>query len=438
MKPAGWGFGTKFAAADANGLDLNGTYALDKRASQTDDLGSVVSCTGTGRIVETYAAGANANTTYTAGTARNVVIGSGITANRVYTLSTAGAVTGDRIFFQRTGGGTFTITIQDAGSNVLATLYPRAGINIWGLPTCAEFLFDGTNWALLRTDGMYAGTAVTYLTSSSWDCPANVKEILVIGWGGGGGGAGGGYGSNTANATSSGGGGGGGAMKVVQRVSVVPGRSYNVNIGAGGPGFGVNTMGGNGGDTTIVDTTTSLAVFSALGAQGGSPGFSPAPTPNLSINGGGAPSRLVTDPLNGSAPDQFVFPLFIRPQTQCGGPGGGFGTYSGKLAGPSPEGIAGGSGGSMGAIAGSYPGGGYGGGGGAGPAGTAGLGGSGGAGNNVGGGSGSVGNNGTNASANSGAGGGGGGGGGQGIVGNAACGNGGSGGSGFLCILPIH
>ena len=48
---AAWAVGEKLTSAQANGLDLNGTYALDKRVSQTDTLQSIVSCSGAGRIV---------------------------------------------------------------------------------------------------------------------------------------------------------------------------------------------------------------------------------------------------------------------------------------------------------------------------------------------------------------------------------------------------
>ncbi len=50
-----WGVGEKLTSAQSNALDLNTTYALDKRNGQTDVLGSVVSLTGTGSIAATGA-----------------------------------------------------------------------------------------------------------------------------------------------------------------------------------------------------------------------------------------------------------------------------------------------------------------------------------------------------------------------------------------------
>src|SRR5262245_38739803 len=98
-KSPDWGVGEKLTSAQANALDANVTNALDKRSGQTDTLQSVVSCSGAGRIVETTVTGADANTTYTAGGGNKIIrLTSAITANRAYTLSATGAVTGDIIW----------------------------------------------------------------------------------------------------------------------------------------------------------------------------------------------------------------------------------------------------------------------------------------------------------------------------------------------------
>ncbi len=63
VKPATWGIGDLLTSADMNAVDTNATLALDKRSGQTDTLASVVSCAGAGRVIPTFATGANADTT---------------------------------------------------------------------------------------------------------------------------------------------------------------------------------------------------------------------------------------------------------------------------------------------------------------------------------------------------------------------------------------
>ena len=46
VKPAGWALNEKLTSSQQNQVDLNTTYALDKRSGQTDTLASVVSVTG--------------------------------------------------------------------------------------------------------------------------------------------------------------------------------------------------------------------------------------------------------------------------------------------------------------------------------------------------------------------------------------------------------
>lgn len=60
-KPAGWGVGDKLTSAEQNQVDTNTTYALDKRAGQTDTLGSVVTVSGDLLLDPTGRVAANAN-----------------------------------------------------------------------------------------------------------------------------------------------------------------------------------------------------------------------------------------------------------------------------------------------------------------------------------------------------------------------------------------
>ena len=93
----------------------------------------------------------------------------------------------------------------------------------------------------------------------TWTVPAGVTSISVAGVGGGGGGS-----QKSAGGT----GGAGGALTYVNTVSVTPGDTYTVVIGAGG------TTGGNfgvsGGDTYMFKTTGNTApILLAAGGRGG-------------------------------------------------------------------------------------------------------------------------------------------------------------------------
>lgn len=99
-----------------------------------------------------------------------------------------------------------------------------------------------------------------FTSSGSWTCPSGITRAQVIAIGGGGGG-GGGRNNNT------GGGGGGAGAFVNQIVTVVPGTSYTVTIGAGGTaGTAGGGTGGNGGQTSF--GTLVYAGYGGGGAGG--------------------------------------------------------------------------------------------------------------------------------------------------------------------------
>jgi hypothetical protein len=97
-------------------------------------------------------------------------------------------------------------------------------------------------------------------TSSAFIVPDNVYKLKYKVYGGGGGG--GGVGSTGAG--GAGGGGGGGSSEGI--LSVTPGQSITVTIGAAGAAGGAGSGGGTGG-TTILFSGTNLAA--ATGGQGG-------------------------------------------------------------------------------------------------------------------------------------------------------------------------
>ena len=96
--------------------------------------------------------------------------------------------------------------------------------------------------------------------SSSWVCPAGVTSITVECWGGGGGGGG----VNITGTTNNKGGGGAGGQYAKKVVTVVPGNSYTVVVGAAGTA-GNTGAGGAGADSTFA-TTTVVAKGGASGA----------------------------------------------------------------------------------------------------------------------------------------------------------------------------
>ena len=111
----------------------------------------------------------------------------------------------------------------------------------------------GNNWA-----------QTTITTSGTWVCPTGVTSVQVECWGGGGAGAGT---QNSSNLYP--GGGGGGGNYSTKTISVTPGNSYTVTIGAGGTGGVVSSTaayGGNGG------TTSFGGVLFASGGSGGGGG----------------------------------------------------------------------------------------------------------------------------------------------------------------------
>lgn len=430
-----WGVGDKLTSAQTNALDINTTSALDKRAGQTDTLQSIISCSGAGRIVPSYIAGADADTTYTLSSGVSVIDGSTVpTAPRNYTLSTTGAIAGDTVVVF---GGAFDITVKVGGTPLLVVGTGNSGLNQsrWG-----EFIYTGSTWILLSSSFPAKQQRQVFTSNGTYTVPADCWKLLVIGVGGGGGGAGGAGGNTTTSASASGGGGGGAAMQGSAWVDTTPGATFAVTCGTGGSGGSLGASGGsagsNGGDGAA---TTFGSAISFQGAQGGTGGNAPS-TLTYSYAPGGGPiqnSNKFSGYTSGT-----LNPLY--PAIRLPGEGG-FGAQSGQVAAagglPHVSATTGGSGTTTGGTAGSagtpastYFGGGGGGGGGASAFGNGGVGGLGGTGINPGTGtSGATGSAGT-----AGGGGGGGGGGGQGTAAGANGGAGGAGGAGVLVVIPIR
>ncbi len=85
-------------------------------------------------------------------------------------------------------------------------------------------------------------------------CPVGVTAVQIECWGGGAGGV------DDTGPSAGGGGGGGGAYSKLNTLSVTPGTSYTVNVGAGGGSAAA------GGDTWFSTTGTVIAKGGAVGS----------------------------------------------------------------------------------------------------------------------------------------------------------------------------
>ncbi len=429
VNPGDWSLGGELTHEQINEIDTKLTCALDKRSSQTDTLGSVVTLTGSGRIIPSLVVGANANTTYLATGANRVIqVTTAVTSARTYTLGATGAVNGDEITVFIDPGFLYELTIKDQSANTLYVLGNTSGSDgAW-----ASFIYIG-GWRLYKHGTPLVRTRVETLSTGNWVCPRGVTSVLLLGSGAGGGGAAGMQDvTPTIDRWSCGGGGGGGASSGSVWMPVTPGTTYPVTIGVGGQGGPVPGAAGlDGGDTIFGDNTVGRVIF--VGAEGGKLADAPV-TASLPVAiARGGVSTKGNNAYQSSV--EYATREFISYYL---GPGaGGAGTTSnapahfdnfrhgarGAIALASS--YAGGSGGTHAGDSGSFRGGGGGGGGGGGPGGIGGNGGNGGT------------SAGTAGGAGTGAGGGGGGGSSQTPVGISAAGLGGDGGSGSLKILYV-
>lgn len=122
----------------------------------------------------------------------------------------------------------------------------------------AGFTIYNTISSLGISVGQPGPAAATYTTPGtySWTCPSGVTSVSVVCVGGGGGG-------NSQNG-SGGHGGAGGGLGWKNNISVTPGNSYTVVVGAGGTSA-TNAPAGDGGDSYFIDSST----VAGFGGQGG-------------------------------------------------------------------------------------------------------------------------------------------------------------------------
>jgi hypothetical protein len=103
----------------------------------------------------------------------------------------------------------------------------------------------------------------TYTEDDTWTCPDHVISVTIECFGGGGGGGG-----VNEDADTSGGGGGGGGYSKYTNLTVTPGETYDITVGAGGTAGTIG--GGNGGNGSATEFSYSgSALCKAFGGSGG-------------------------------------------------------------------------------------------------------------------------------------------------------------------------
>ena len=201
----------------------------------------------------------------------------GATITSYTATSSPGGVTGS---LSTSGSGTITVSGLSPSTNYTFTVYATNSIGNSAASSASNSITTAT--PVVGTD-VYT-TPGTY----TWVAPTGVTAVSVVCVG-----AGGTYGYAPGYGTS--GGGGGGALAYANNITVSPGSSYTVVVGAG---VAFNNDGSPGGNSTFNGTS--------VGAQGGRSGQRPG-TPNGAggtvLNGtGGSGGTGGTGNLSGNYP----------------------------------------------------------------------------------------------------------------------------------------
>ena len=185
-------------------------------------------------------------------------------------------VTGSPVSYQiacDTSGVTYGATGLPQGLSI----NPTTGL-ITGVPTdsgtysatlAATSASGRTGYAtlMIQTGSSLSNLSSIFGASTTWVCPANVTAVQVEAWGGGGAGGSGVRGSTSKSAV--GGGGAGGAYARLNSYPVVPGRTYYINVGAGGESSTNNLATVAGGDSWFNSNNVTSTLVLAKGGPGG-------------------------------------------------------------------------------------------------------------------------------------------------------------------------
>lgn len=164
-----------------------------------------------------------------------------------------------RLFTEKSVGNSLGIDNSSKNENSASLPFLGKGFDLF-VSSILLFLFTLSNQISAQTT-----TVTTYSSPGvyTWTAPAGITSITVQAWGGGGGGGGGSNG--LLGLLGGAGGGGGGGAYVTSVLTVVPGTTYNVGVGAGGGGGSAANNGTAGNDSYF----NSLAVLKAVGGSFG-------------------------------------------------------------------------------------------------------------------------------------------------------------------------
>lgn len=205
-------------------------------------------------------------------TANNVLLGNGTSALQVVAPGTNGNVltsNGTSWISSAPGGFSGTLGVANGGTGAITL---TANALVIGAGTSAVgFVSPGTSGQVLTSNGTnwYAATPSSttpqinsqiIASTGTWTAPTGVTKVRAIAIGGAGGGAGGGCCGSYS-------GGYGGFDSGI--ITVSPGTTYTVTIGAGGSGGSVS---GTGGGETWFGVNSGSKLLSATGGGGASSG----------------------------------------------------------------------------------------------------------------------------------------------------------------------
>lgn len=242
--------------------------------------------------------------------------------NRIITLTYAGYANGDK-----SNPLIWSITFSEATPS-------QIDIHTNTVYTGASFyngFYDrtGPTGSLFKSFPLYSnkGYRITHQTNGTftWTCPENVYEVSAICIGGGGGSTGGG------GAGAPGPGGGGLGWK--NKISVVPGNTYTVQVGKGGNRYsgGLNNTTSDSGGVSFFINNSTVAGFGGSGAIPGSnaPGGGGGYIGDGGGNGGSGGGRGGNSNIAGGGGGTGGY-------TGSGGPGGGNRLFSSSITDPQP------------------------------------------------------------------------------------------------------
>jgi hypothetical protein len=221
-------------------------------------------------------AASNISTTYTVPgtpTIGTATLASPTTATVSYTAPVSNGSTPITSYTAVSSPGSYTGTLSQAGSGTITVTLPSSTVDVRYTFTvyATNVVGNSSNSTASNQIAATANTGqVEYTTSGTyyWTAPAGITSVSVVAVGAGGGGAwgppGGGGGSGA---------GAGGGLGWKNNISVVPGNSYLVVVGAGGDSYAVTGkaqfgVGRAGGDSYFINTGT----VAGYGGGGGNPG----------------------------------------------------------------------------------------------------------------------------------------------------------------------